>query len=118
MPVYRCTNCKREAEHPAPRCEPCGLDPARDPRDAPLVVELAAIHFDPPHATVKGRGLGHAACDPANPRLKVGVGAAFTGEREHVTCPACRASAAYAAAEGVAVGPPADMTLTPKAAGG
>jgi hypothetical protein len=115
VPLYRCANCRRVAEHPAPRCEPCGLDPAADPRDATYLAELAVVHFDPPHRTVFGRGLGHAACDP---KTRVGVGASFTGERDHVTCPACRAAAAFAAAAGVPVGPADTIRFAPKPAAG
>lgn len=111
MPIYRCDNCGNEAEHATPKCVPCGLDPKADPRDAASLTELQTIHFDPPHATVKGRGLGVAACDP---KLRVGAPACVaTGERAHVTCPKCKAAPAYAAAEGVAVGPSEAMRLGP-----
>ncbi|HYH63262.1 MAG TPA: hypothetical protein VD866_01045 [Urbifossiella sp.] len=99
MPLYRCFNCDKVADHPAPgKCVPCGLDPATDPRADSIVIKLETIHFDPPHATVKGWGLGHAACDPTK---KVGTAdMRATGERDHVNCPRCRESAAFAAAEG------------------
>lgn len=90
MPLYRCLNCLREAE--SPTCEPCGLDSAKDPKDARSIVELCILHFDPPHPTVRGRGLGHAACDP---RMKVGTGAMYTGEKSVVNCPACKESSAF-----------------------
>lgn len=100
MPLYRCANCGNEAEHAAPKCEPCGLDPKADPRDAQLLIELVTIHFDPPHAKVTGRGLGHAACDASK---KVGRGPdRFTGERDVVNCAACKASEPFNAAAGVA----------------
>lgn len=110
MPVYRCANCQEEAEHPAPgKCLPCGLDAKEEPRDAASLVELAVIHFDPPHKAIKGRGKGHAAC---NPKLKIGRGVAHaTGEREHVTCPGCKFSTAFGEALDAPVGPTEDIKI-------
>lgn len=97
MPLYRCTNCQnpdtgldgRDFEAAKPLCPHCDAD-ARD------VVAIATIHFDPPSKR-RGRGENVAACNPA---IKVGRGkdVMFSGEREAVTCPACRASAKFAAA--------------------
>lgn len=96
MPRYRCLNCKAEFDAPRPACAPCGLDATANPRDAQLLAELAVVHFDPP-SKVEGRGLGRAACDPA---VKYGGDRRFTGEPAAVTCPACKASQAFAAAGG------------------
>ena|SRR6185437_11427644 len=90
--LFRCNMCKREFEAAKPACTDCGLDPAKQPRDAHLLVELVTIHFDAP-TKVPGRGVGHAACDP---RKKVGFGH-FSGERRAVSCPACKASPAFMA---------------------
>lgn len=92
MPLYRCLNCRREFELDKPACSHCGLDPAADPRDAQSLVELVVIHFDAPHRSVTGRGVGHAACDP---KLKVGSGVVATGEKKAVNCRKCKASPAY-----------------------
>lgn len=101
MPLYRCANCGNDAEHPTPKCVPCGLDPKNEPRAVQMFTELVTVHFDPPHAVVAGWGLGHAACDPTK---KVGrVQDRFTGEREVVNCSACKASEAFA---GAATKPP------------
>lgn len=114
MPLYRCTNCNAVAEHPTPKCVPCGLDAATEPRAATIIHELALIHFDPPHATVVGWGIGFAACDP---KLKVGaVDMRATGERAHVNCPKCKANPLFAAAEGKPVGPHESIKLNPKPA--
>ncbi len=96
LKLYRCLNCKREFEADKPACEPCGLDPAKNPRDAQYVAELTVVHFDPPTKVV-GRGKNYAACDP---RLKIGrPDTQFTGEPTAVTCKACKAVAEYRAAE-------------------
>lgn len=101
MSLFRCLECRAEFEAPVPACAACGIDPAKDPRDADLVAPLVTIHFDPPHRR-KGRGMGHAAC---NPGLKVGhPGCAFTGEPLAVNCAKCKASAAFVAAEGAGNG--------------
>ncbi len=111
MPLYRCFNCDAVAEHPTPKCVPCGLDPATEPRAEAVIVQLETIHFDPPHATVKGWGLGHAACDPKLAIKTVNIKA--TGERAHVNCPACKATPAFAAAEGKPVTAHESVKLRP-----
>ncbi len=109
MPLYRCLSCGGQFEAAKPACAVCGIDPAADPRDGEAIVELVLHHFDPPSKR-PGRGLGCAAC---NPKIRVGVPkCAFTGEPEHVNCAACRATAAYAAANGASNGAAA---LTPSA---
>lgn len=100
MALFRCLNCRAEFEAAAPACAPCGLDAAKSPRDAELVVKLETIHFDPPSG-VAGRGLNHAACDP---RLTLGGGRRFTGEPGSVTCAKCKQTEAYTAADGAANG--------------
>jgi len=102
MPLYRCMCCVnpdretpgKDFEADKPVCPDCGADQGD-------VVKLETIHFDPPKRL--GRGLNHAACNPA---LKVGRAANtfFTGERDAVTCVACKKSKAFAdapAAEGM-----------------
>ncbi len=112
MPIYRCENCGGEAEHPTPKCVPCGLDAKAEPRAAAVLTELATIHFDPPHPKVTGWGLGHAACDP---KIKIGHDdARFSGQRDAVNCQRCKTSALYAAAEGVTPGVREDMKVGPK----
>lgn len=96
LKLYRCVNCRREFEAERPACVPCGLDPAKDPRDAAYVVECVRIHLDPP-THIQGRGKGHAACDP---KLRVGrPGMQFSGEPRAVNCEACKATAEFKAAE-------------------
>jgi len=108
MPLFRCLNCRRDFEAEKPVCEPCGLDPSRDPRDGQYIVERSVIHFDKPHAKVVGRGVGHAACNPALKTAgRSGVG--FTGEKPAVTCPACKETAAFLSKEP----PPMNTVVTP-----
>jgi hypothetical protein len=109
MPLFRCLECRKEFEAALPACTACGIDPAADPRDADLVVPLVTVHFDPPTRRT-GRGCGHAACDP---KLKVGAGAAFSGEPRAVNCAACKASAPFVASGGVA-NSFVNLPLTPK----
>jgi len=105
MRLFRCRNCNREFRADVPACEACGLDAAKDPRDAELVVPLALIHLDPP-THVEGRGRGHAACDPKlkaaakDPRaLAPGEPVVmFTSEPTAANCPACKVTPEYAAA--------------------
>jgi hypothetical protein len=94
VPLYRCLHCKAEFDAPRPACAACGLDPAKDPRDASQFAEMAVVHFDPP-SHVEGRGKGFAACDP---KVRYGGDRRFTGEPAAVTCPACKTSEALAAA--------------------
>ena len=96
MKLYRCHGCEPPAvfEAARPACPACGADPARDPRDKALVVELAVVHLDPPHPTRPNRGLGHLACDPAV-AVPRGDGVRFTGEPVAVTCRACRQTDAF-----------------------
>lgn len=92
MALFRCNLCKREFEAAKPACANCELDPAKDPRDAELLVELKTIHFDAP-TRIPGRGVGFAACDS---KKRTGVGSdQFSGEKTSVNCPKCKASAAY-----------------------
>jgi len=101
MPLYRCLECRAEFEADKPACARCGIDPATDPRDADIVVPLVTVHFDPPSKR-RGRGLGHAACDP---QIRFGaVGAAFTSEPGSVNCAACKASEVFLAAGGASNG--------------
>lgn len=92
MPLYRCTSCQAEFPADRPVCAACEVDPAKDPRHAGVVLELVTIHYDPP-TRIAGRGQNAAAC---NPRLQVGTTKdRFTGEKDVVNCPACRASEPY-----------------------
>lgn len=107
--IVRCNNCKGEFESPTLACAKCGLDPAKNPRDAEWLVKLEVIHFDPP-TNVAGRGKNHAACDP---KLTLGGNRRFTGEPVAVTCAKCKASDVYKAANGEANGT-IDIIAVPK----
>lgn len=96
MPLFRCLNCNAEFEAPRAACAACELD-AANPRDADYLMPLVTVHFDPP-TKVAGRGKNHPACDP---KLR---GAVMTGEPSAVTCAACKASEAFAAAGGASNG--------------
>lgn len=93
--LIRCGNCTREFEAPKLACEPCGLDATTNPRDADILTELVAIHFDPP-TRIKGRGKNHAACDP---KLRAGA-VRVTSAPTAVTCTACKASKEFTDADG------------------
>lgn len=97
MNLWICFNCHDpakgipgypfEGEHPV--CPACTLD-GRTGDGVRLVVPRVAIHFDPPHAVVRGRGSNLAACDG-----KPIMGRMGTGEPSVVTCPACKATDAF-----------------------
>lgn len=98
MKLYRCYGCDDKKGQPGldfesdtPVCPNCGADPRSDPRDATIVIELANIHFEPPHPKRKGRGCGHLACDPKK-SVPCGESTKFTGEPSAVTCKRCRES--------------------------
>lgn len=96
MNLYRCHHCGAEFEADRPRCEPCGIDPQKDPRTARFIQKLETVHFDPP-SKFRGLGQGHAACNPA---LKVGLQATHaTGEPAAVTCRRCQATDTWKAAD-------------------
>ena len=112
MSLWRCLNCKAEFQADKPVCAACELDPTTDPRAADLFRAIEVIHFDPP-TRVPGVGRNHAACDP---KVRYGANRMFTGEPGSVTCPACKASPAFAAAGGKSNGV-RDLPLTPKTEG-
>ena len=89
--LCRCTNCNRTFEAPRPLCEVCAIDPLKDRRFAGIVVKVAKVHFDPPHPTVRGHGVGFTACSPAKPVQ----GQHASGEAHVVNCAACRATDAW-----------------------
>ena len=101
--TYRCYNCDgpkglpgRDFEAAAPTCPACGVD-GTVPRFAGLVAALEVVHFDAP-SVVRNVGVGYRACDPAK-RLPAGdgmdAGPRFSGHPAAVTCPGCKASAAF-----------------------
>jgi len=102
MPLYRCYGCRTEFEAAKPVCEACGMDASANPRDKDMVVRLTVIHFDPPGRR-PGVGLNHAACDAS---IKLGAPKCqFTSEPVAVTCPKCKESDVYKAADGESGGP-------------
>lgn len=99
MGLYRCTHCTppRTFEADRPVCEVCNLDPKKNPRHAGFIDALLIIHFDPP-SNVRGIGLNAAACNPKKKVGQLGSGPTaerLTGEKAAVTCPACKATAAF-----------------------
>jgi hypothetical protein len=97
--LWKCWNCTDDRGNPGkdfagtePVCPGCGLD-ARTPDGKDAVVARATIHLDPPHPVRRNKGTGKRACDGK----PVGTGMA-SGVPDAVTCPACRATAAYRAA--------------------
>jgi hypothetical protein len=95
--LYRCYNCTDATDMPGkdfaadlPKCPYCGLDGSPGTRFENRIVQLRAIHFDPPHPTVKNAGTGLPACG----RPRVG-NMAMSGDPDAVNCPACRESAAW-----------------------
>lgn len=80
---------KLEKGKPVPVCDKCGLD-GRQPKFMRFIVQLVAIHFDPPTG-LPGVGLNVCICDgrPLH-KLKAGQEGA-TGDPEGVTCPKCLA---------------------------
>ena len=91
--LFYCYNCSTAFGPTAKNtCTNCGAD-GDDPQARGCVAEQLVHHYDPPHAILVGRGLGHHACDP---KVKVGTGGKrATGSRDAVNCPACRASKAF-----------------------
>ncbi len=121
MKMFRCYNCENAKGMPgldfpadAPVCPNCGLD-GRDPKFAGLFAPLVCIHFDAPHAVAKNRGVGHAACDP---KLPIGT-VRGSGHPDAVSCPACRETEAFQAAQkAVSVNPEDNFPLTVDLQGG
>lgn len=78
----------------APVCPKCGLD-GGDPAGRDWIAPLVVTHFEPPHpAGVRGKGAGAVACTGKPRAGKVQV----TAHPQVVSCPACRATAAFKAA--------------------
>lgn len=108
MNLWICRNCLSEpnengvsvvgypfaGEHPV--CPKCGID-GREPEYRAYVHERVPIHFDPPHAVLKDRGLNSTACDGTRigSTDKKGRTVMGTGQRKAVTCPLCRESEAF-----------------------
>ena len=89
---YRCTNCGTEFVADKPACATCAIDATTDPQAAHVIHALVVVHYDPPHAKIKGRGRGHHACDPSQ---RVGKKGRATGEARNVNCDACKATPAF-----------------------
>lgn len=114
--LWRCYNCPDESGvnwhewQGVPKCSKCGLS-QKDKVGGERIVERVAIHFDPPHPVVKGRGSGLRSCDskPANTGQ-------VTGSAVAVTCPECLKTKAFASAaeeQGtlIATDPEADFVI-------
>lgn len=108
MKLWKCWNCHDDRGNPGkdfaaaePVCPGCGLD-ARTPDGKDAVVARAVIHLDPPHPVRRNKGTGARPCDGK----PVGVGMA-SGVPAAVTCPACRATAAF----GTLAEDPGDQTV-------
>jgi hypothetical protein len=99
MGLYLCFNCLNDKGVPGkpfeadlPVC-PCGVD-GRSPDMAAYVHKREVIHFDPPHAILKGRGVRKVACTGA----AVGTGQMASGHPAAVNCRKCQETAEYAKA--------------------
>lgn len=90
MPKYLCMNCTNDKGTPGkpfaadvPKC-PCGVDGTL-PEYAAFIVPQAVLHYDPPHAILKGKGTNKAACDG-----KPVQGRYATGDPREVNCDQCK----------------------------
>lgn len=102
--LWHCFNCSTDFQDARDLCPKCGAD-GKDPRAGGVIAPRVVIHFDPPHAILKNRGLGSYACDAT---VKVGQnGTRATGDPSVVNCPVCRDSAAWKAAIEDLTNPPA-----------
>ena len=111
--MYRCMNCASDKQVPGrdfvaekPVCPHCGLDGTPGKPHGDLVVPLRTLHFDPPHGTVKGRGVNLPACGQERK-----AGTAMTGDPDVANCPKCRATPAWAAAKATNDSGPDDIDL-------
>ncbi len=103
---FRCYNCAPPHEFSAclPVCPKCGAD-ARIESNAPYLVTLVTIHFDPLHPVLHGYGPGKYAQSGRGQGIMACTenqwppGTTVSGETAVVTCPACRETAAFGAAE-------------------
>lgn len=89
--LWLCFNCEPHTEFqgPLPVCPVCKAD-GKDPKAAGCIAPRMVIHFDPPHAVFRGKGVGFHACDP---KAQVGtLGMRASGDIRAVNCPACLAS--------------------------
>jgi hypothetical protein len=93
---FRCYNCAPPHEFASelPVCPECSAD-ARRPIEHDYIVPLVTIHFDPPHAVLRGRGQGIMACRGES----WPPGTSVSGETAVVTCSACRETEAFQVAE-------------------
>lgn len=102
--LYRCYNpgCEGNKERSVPGfdfasekpvCPKCGID-QKSPRVGQMIQTLTVVHFDPPSG-IDSIGCGHAACSPT---LKVGAGAVASGSPSAVSCPECRKTKEWHAA--------------------
>lgn len=106
MPQWRCLNSRCwETQRPgydftadAGVCPKCGAS-ANEPQTARFLIRLAIIHYDPPHPTIAGLGMGYALCDKGRhvstlhlAQLKRGgVLEQATADANAVNCPQCLA---------------------------
>lgn len=102
MPLYLCRNhpvpggAPFEADRPV--CPHCGLDRDASPEYRSYIADRELVHFDPPHPIIADRGMNRTACsnqplggDPRNGGKTV----IASGDREAVTCPACKMTEAF-----------------------
>lgn len=107
--LWHCFNCATDFEGPTAKCTGCG---AENEGGRDIIAQRLVIHFDPPHPIIKGRGLGHHAC---NPEQKVASqGMRSTGYPGSVTCPMCKASEVWKEQQGLLDTPMAYRVPTAK----
>lgn len=95
---FRCMNCLDDKQIPgrdfvaesAPVCPKCGLDGSPGKQHANLIIPLRTVHFDPPHPTVKNRGVNVPLCG-----VPFVGGMAMTGDPNVANCPNCKAHADF-----------------------
>ena len=111
--LYRCYNCPDAREIPGrdfladkPVCPACGLDGAPGSRFENKIVQLRTVHLDPPHASVKGSGIGSPACGGKR------EGAMMSGDPNAVNCPKCKESAAFKARKAAWDSSPDDIDVS------
>ncbi len=79
-------------DHEPPVCPTCGTDMRERPE---FIVRRKLMHYDPPHARLKGRGKNEAACGRTGWESDDRTG--YTGDPGAVTCDRCKATEVWAA---------------------
>lgn len=110
--LYRCYNCLDAREIPGrdfladkPVCPNCNLDGTPGSRFENRIVALRTVHFDPPHPSVKGAGVGLPACGGKR------EGAMMSGDPNAVNCPKCKTTPAFKARKAAWDSTPDDIEI-------